>query len=74
MTAQDMTEFVGRDQVMPVDHCERMLGLIASMLLQYFSGGDVEPDEIRRACLPWESEPVPSPAAVRIPSPVTPGD
>ena len=53
LTSNEFAELEAYDQVMPLDHSERMLGLLAFMVAKYLEmdfGGD---DELRLICMPW---------------------
>lgn len=53
----EASEFEGwrvYDMVEPLNHGDRMLGLIAFMLSCYFGADDK--DEMRKICMPWDIE------------------
>jgi len=56
MTAVDLAEAEAMDAVIPIDHTEKMLGLIAHLLLQHMGVQDVDSS----ICMPWVDN---SPAA-----------
>ena len=70
ISAAEMADLLIADAVLPFDHSEKMLGIIASTLLQYFCGRDRH-GEITAMCLPWET--ADEPARVSLPLAVSGG-
>jgi hypothetical protein len=55
MTSQEFEQWQVYDRVQPLNHGDRMLGLIAFMLACYF-GVDTDRDELRKICMPWDDD------------------